>query len=341
MDVALKIWRFDPESGERELTRLRGGGARVGLPARRPRHRQGPGRRLARVPEELPDDDLRLLRHAHGRARRARLQGAHEADRRPRACPRDLGDGEHAGPQGPRRRHDAVLDEGQEHEAVGRDGLPGRARAGVPRLAGGDGADSEGSALHHVRLLRLRVQLDGVRPRVLRPRGPREGLSLRRRPARPVRGRAARALQRRARNLGLHPLLLLQRALSEGGRSARRDRQARRRVDPAEHRPGHGREARALVRPLGEVDRLAPRDRARAEDPGHHRGAQGDQVRGQPLQERQGAVDPARGRGRSGGAGALRGREGAGPRRRSRHRPGGARPRRLEHGGEIPPEAAE
>ena len=33
-------------------------------------------RRDARVPQELPDDDLRLVRDAHGRPRRARLQGA-------------------------------------------------------------------------------------------------------------------------------------------------------------------------------------------------------------------------------------------------------------------------
>ena len=119
-----------------------------------------------------------------------------------------------------------------------------------------DRTDPEGGALHHVRLLRLRVQLDGVRPRVLRAGGARQGLPLRRRPARPDGGRAARALQRRARDLGLHPVLLLQRALPQGRRPARRDRQARRRVDPARHRPRHGREAREVVRP--------PRRRRRA-----------------------------------------------------------------------------
>ena len=56
------------------------------------------------------------------------------------------------------------------------------------------------------------------------------------------------ALQRRARHLGVHALLLLQRALPEGRRSARRDREARRRVDQGRHRPRHGREARELVR---------------------------------------------------------------------------------------------
>ena len=55
-------------------------------------------------------------------------------------------------------------------------------------------------------------------------------------------------LQRRARDLGLHALLLLQRALPEGRRPARRDREARRRVDQARDRPRHGREAREVVR---------------------------------------------------------------------------------------------
>ena len=67
---------------------LRARGARVGLPPRRARHHQGPPRRNARVPQELPDDDLRLLRDAHGRPRGPRLQGADEADRRERATSR-------------------------------------------------------------------------------------------------------------------------------------------------------------------------------------------------------------------------------------------------------------
>ena len=81
--------------------------------------------------------------------------------------------------------------------------------------------------------------------------------------------RAARALQRRARDLGLHALLLLHRALPEGRRPARRDREARRRGDEARHRPRHGREAREVVRQVGGDDRLAARDGARAEDAGH------------------------------------------------------------------------
>ena len=53
-----------------------------------------------------------------------------------------------------------------------------------------------------------------------------------------------------------------------GRRSARRDRQARRGVDQARDRPRHGCEARAVVRPLGEDDGLAPRDRARPQTQG-------------------------------------------------------------------------
>ena len=77
--------------------------------------------------------------------------------------------------------------------------------------------------------------------------------------------------ERRARDLGLHAVLLLQRALPEGRRPARRDRQARRRVGEGGHRLGHGREAREVVRHLHEDDRLAARDRARPEDAGHRR----------------------------------------------------------------------
>ena len=99
-------------------------------------------------------------------------------------------------------------------------------------------------------------------------------------------GRAARGAERRARDLGVHALLLLQRALPEGRRPARRDREARRRVDQGGHRPRHGREAREVVRPLGEDDGLAARDRARAEDAGRRRGDQADEVRARPRATR-------------------------------------------------------
>ena len=61
----------------------------------------------------------------------------------------------------------------------------------------------------------------------------------------------------RARDLGVHPLLLLQRALPQGRRPARRDREARRRGDEGGHRRRHGRQARQVVRHLREDHRLA------------------------------------------------------------------------------------
>ena len=171
--------------------------------------------------------------------------------------------------QGPRRRHGAVLGQVQGDEAVPPARLrAARGRQGAPDLAGADERDPQGVALHQLRLLRLRVQRDGVRPGVPRPAGAREGDALRRRPARRRQGRAARRVQRRARDLGVHALLLLQRALPEGRRPARRDREARRRGDEGGHRRRHGREAREVVRHLGEDDRLAARDRARPEDAG-------------------------------------------------------------------------
>ena len=86
----------------------------------------------------------------------------------------------------------------------------------------------------------------------------------------------------RARDLGLHALLLLPRALPEGRRPARRDREARRRGDEGGHRLGHGREAREVVRHLREDDGLAARDRARAEDAGRAQVAEGSEVRDGP-----------------------------------------------------------
>ena len=204
--------------------------------------------------------------------------------------PVDLGDGKPADRQGPRRRHGSVLAEDARRPAVPRAAARPGDGTRERRLAAEDGRDPQGVALHQLRLLRLRVQLDGVRPRLPRAGGAREGLPLRRRRARRRDDRAARALQRGARDLGLHPLLLLQRALPEGRRPARRDREARRGGDEGRHRPRHGREARQVVRHLGEDDRLAPRDRARAEDAGRREGDQGDQVRDVAPAEGQGAA---------------------------------------------------
>ena len=62
----------------------------------------------------------------------------------------------------------------------------------------------------------------------------------------------------------------------------------------ARDRPRHGREAREVVRHLGEDDGLAARDRARAEDAGHRRVDQGDEVRDGPRAARQGAARRSR-----------------------------------------------
>ena len=76
-----------------------------------------------------------------------------------------------------------------------------------------------------------------------------------------------------------------------------------------------------------EDDRLAARDRARAEDAGHVLGAQGDRLRAQPGEARQGAaaVPAARGQGRQGSPRAARP---ACARRDARARPGSSRARR-------------
>src|SRR5215218_10306861 len=273
------------------------------------------------------------MRNAHGRRRRPRLQGADEADRRPRSCPGDLGDGEPADRQRPRGRHGSVLEQGPRCQALARPRLRRGHREGADRLPAADERDPQGVALHHVRLLRLGVQLDGVRPGLPRPGRARERLPLRRRCPRPGRHRAAEHAQRGARDLGLHALLLLQRALSQGRRPARRDRQARRRVDQAGDRPRHGREARQVVRQVGGDDGLAARDRARAEDAGRDLRDQGGQVRAQAFPARQGAGTgaAARRRERARGAGAPRARTRPGSRRGARDRPGRAlaRPHRT------------
>ena len=74
--------------------------------------------------------------------------------------------------------------------------------------------------VHPVRRLRLLVPVDGGRPGLHRPRGAGQGLPLRRRPARRPDPRAAlRPRPGPARNLRLHPLLLVRRRLPEGRRA--------------------------------------------------------------------------------------------------------------------------
>ena len=229
--------------------------------------------------------------------------------------PGHLGDGQPADRQGPRRRHGAVLGEVQQRRpvpaarlrrAAGRQGAPDHARADERRSTRSRSASTAAAAS------RSATRWSPTRTSPGRRRSPRRCASSATRAT--ATSSSARGAERRARHLGLHPLLLLQRALPEGRRPARRDRQARRRVDEGGDRPRHGRQAREVVRHLREDDRLAARDRAGAEDAGRRRGDQADAVRARPGAPRQGAaaVPAARREGRQGVAPALR------PRRASR-----------------------
>ena len=268
MDVALEDLALRPRTASASSRRTR---------SRRP---SGPAcstcstssrtaRRDARLPQELPDDDLRLLRDAHGRARRPRLQGADEADRRARPRAGDLGDGQPADRQGPRRRHGPVLAEGARRQALARARLRRADRAGVGRLAAADERDQQGVALHHVRLLRLGVQRDGGRPRLPRPGGAREGDAVRRRPARPGDRRAAERATTTSTGSGT-----ARGATSATSAARRASTRATRSPSSAPSRSSTGidhdmgaKHAKWFVT-LGEDDGLAARDRARAEDAG-------------------------------------------------------------------------
>ena len=150
-------------------------------------------------------------------------------------------------------------------------------RQGARDLAGAHERDPQGVALHQLRLLRLGVQLDGVRPGVPRAAGAREGDALRRRPAR----RARRSSGSRPYN-GEHGIWDCTRCYFCNERCPKgvdpRDAIAKLGAESMKRgdRPRHGREAREVVRHLGEDDRLAARDRARAEDAGHRLGDQAD-----------------------------------------------------------------
>ena len=218
MTVALKIWRFDSQTGERELRNYE-----VEAPE---------WACLLDVLDLIKDKvDGSLAYRKSCRMMICGSCGMRMDGRAVLACKErmkpivDRGHvpvisamGEPADPEGPRRRDGAVLEQGPGRQALARLRLRRGAGEGADRLAAADERDPQGSALHHVRLLRLGVQLDGVRPGLPRPCGAREGVPVRRRRARPRRRRAAEQAQRGARHLGLHPLLLLQRALPEGRR---------------------------------------------------------------------------------------------------------------------------
>ena len=135
------------------------------------------------------------------------------------------------------------------------------AGARVHRPRRGDGRRHPVGRLHPVRRLRLVLPLDGGRPGLHRPGRARQGLPLRRRPARRPDDRAAlRPRQRPARHVRLHPLLLVHRRLPEGRRADEPDHAA------APPRPRRAGDRRRQQRP-------PPRDGLRQEhrEEGHAR----------------------------------------------------------------------
>ena len=159
-------------------------------------------------------------------------------------------------------------------------------------LAGGDRPDPEGGALHHVRLLRLRVQLDGGRPRSSsgRPRLRRaSGSSATLATPRPS---SASGSTTTSTGSGTAPA-----AISATSAARRASPRAMRSPSSGLSRSGSGSTVTwARSTPCGSCtqrdDRLAPRDGARSQDPGHPRRAQGDEVRRQSLQALEGAAGP-------------------------------------------------
>ena len=276
------------------------------------RHRQGPPRRDARVSQELPDDDLRLVRHAHGRRRRSRVQDAHGRHRRVGPRPGDLG--RWGTCRSSTTSSSTWSPSGEDPRGHSRGCRPGYADPGEKeqhRLARADGRDPQGVALHHVRLLRLRVQLDGGRPDFLGPAALAKGMRF----VGDARDQAT--VERLQSYSDEHGIWDCTRCYFCTERCPKgvdpRDAIAKlgAEADTRRDRLRHGRQAREVVRHLGEDDRLAPRDRARPEDAGRREVAEGDQVRDGALPARQGAAAGAAPRREACGgvARALRSRE--------------------------------
>ena len=93
-------------------------------------------------------------------------------------------DGQHAGAQGPDRRHGRgpLEEDAARHAVADPRGRPARAR--VHRARRVDDRHHADDGLHPVRRLRVGLPVDGGRPAVHRPGRARQGLPLRRRPAR-------------------------------------------------------------------------------------------------------------------------------------------------------------
>ena len=254
-DYTLKLRRFDPESGEPAYWE----DFDVDLPARA----LGARRRSSRRAPQDGSIGIRCSCQAaicgscgvriNGKPR-ARLQHQDRRGRRARpddGCDRRRADGQHAGHQGPDRRHGRrPLEEGPARRAVA---VPaGRAaRARVHRPGRVDDRHHAVDGLHPLRRLRLGLPVARGRPRVHRPGRARQGLPLRRRPARRRhRGPPARPRRGPARHLRLHPLLRVRRGLPEG-----------RRADEPDHAPAPPRHRR--LRDQGPQQRLRPREGVR------------------------------------------------------------------------------
>ena len=176
-------------------------------------------------------------------------------------------DGQHARDQGPDRRHGrGPLEEDAARHAVA--AARGRgARARVHRAARVDDRRHADDGLHPVRRLRVGLPLDGGRPALHRPRGARQGLPLRRRPARRPAVRAPQGPRRGpARDLRLHALLQLHRGVPQGRRADEPDHAPApdRRRRPRDRRPQQRPPPRAGVRREHRAQRAAARGRPAA-----------------------------------------------------------------------------
>ena len=106
-------------------------------------------------------------------------------------------DGQHAGDQGPDRRHGRgpLEEDAARHAVADPRRRPAGARVHRPRRV--DDRHHADDGLHPVRRLRVGLPVDGGRPAVRRPGRARQGLPLRRRPARrPARAAPARTSPR-------------------------------------------------------------------------------------------------------------------------------------------------
>ena len=264
-EYTLRIRRYTPESGEAaHWEDFDHRPRRAPLGARRHPAGQGPPGRLDRHPLLLPRRDLRLLRRAHQRQAEPGLphpprQGVRERRRRRH---HRRADGQHAGAQGPDRRHGRgpLEEDPPRHAVAAARGRPAGAR--VHRAAGVDDRRHADDGLHPVRRLRVGLPVDGGRPAVHRPGRAGQGLPLRRRPARrPARGAPARPRRGPARHLRLHALLQLHRGLPEGRRADEPDHAAAadRRRRPRHRRPQQRPPPRDGVRQQHREERPAAR----------------------------------------------------------------------------------